>query len=175
MKIPKYALLEIERRMLIPPELLPDLGGMRYVDIEDRYLDGGRLRLRKVTEVDAVESIYKFCKKYGSTDRYVEPIVNIYLTQEEYKTLLALPGHDLVKRRYRYEYKRRRFSIDAHTGLLSGLYLCECEAASTAALMEIVFPPFAVEDVTADPRYSGAGLAQAAARGDNILPNNGIA
>jgi CYTH domain-containing protein len=173
--MPKYAQLEIERRLLVSPDLLPDLSGLPYVDIEDRYLDGGRLRLRKMTAAGAAESIYKFCKKYGSDDTYKEPIVNIYLTREEYEVLHVLPGCDLVKRRYRYEYEGRRFSIDAHTGLLSGLYLCECEAASTAELMEIVFPPFAVEDVTADSRYSGASLAQSAARGDNILPNNGIA
>lgn len=72
----------------------------------------------------------------------------------------ALPGHDLVKRRYRYEYQGRRFSIDAHTGVLEGLSLCECEAASLSELMAIAFPPFAVEDVTTDPKYSGAGLAK---------------
>ena len=151
--------------MRIPLELLPDLNGLPYVDIEDRYLDAGRLRLRKMTDCDAEESIYKLCKKYGSAGRYEEPIVNIYLTVEEYESLRVLPGRDLVKRRYRYEYQGRRFSIDAHTGALAGLYLCECEATSLAELMEIVFPPFAIEDVTTDPRYSGAALAQAAAGG----------
>lgn len=159
MKTPKYALLEIERRMRIPAELLPDLSEVTYAEIEDRYLESGRLRLRKITEAGATESIYKFCKKYGATDRYEEPIVNIYLTKAEYESLRVLPGYDLRKRRYRYEYQGRRFSIDAHTGRWSGLYLCECEATSTAALLEIAFPPFAVEDVTHDPSYSGAALA----------------
>jgi hypothetical protein len=152
--------------MRILPEQLPDLSGLPYVDVADRYLDGGRMRLRKMTEPGVVESIYKLCKKYGSVGAYEEPIVNIYLTREEYEVLRVLPGRDLVKRRYRYEHQGRRFSIDAHTGALAGLYLCECEAASVAELMAIAFPPFAVEDVTADPRYSGAGLAQSAARGE---------
>lgn len=160
MKIPKYAQLEIERRRRIPPELLPDLSELPYADIEDRYLDTGRLRLRKVTQAGGMDSIYKLCKKYGSVSAYEEPIVNIYLTREEYEVLYALPGSDLVKRRYRYEYQGRHFSIDAHTGALAGLFLCECEATSTAELMEIAFPPFAVEDVTADSSYSGSGLAQ---------------
>ncbi|MCW3095250.1 MAG: hypothetical protein JWL77_868 [Chthonomonadaceae bacterium] len=166
MNMPKYAQLEIERRMLIPPESLPDLSRLPYVDIEDRYLNAGRLRLRKMTAAGATESIYKFCKKYGSDDTYKEPIVNIYLTREEYEVLMALPGRDLIKRRYRYEYQGCRFSIDAHMGLWAGLYLCECEAASIAELMAIVFPPFAVEDVTADARYSGSGLARSAATGE---------
>ena len=164
MDVPKYAQLEIERRMLIPPELIPDLSELPYADIADRYLDGGRLRLRKMTDCGAAESVYKLCKKYGAAAAYEEPIVNVYLTVEEYESLRALPGCDLVKRRYRYEYEGRRFSIDAHTGGRASLYLCECEAASVSELLEIAFPPFAVEDVTADPRYSGAGLAQAARR-----------
>jgi hypothetical protein len=168
--LPKYAQLEIERRMLVVPELLPDLSGLLYTEIEDRYLDAGRLRLRKMTDCSVSESIYKLCKKYGPTDAYEEPIVNIYLTRGEYESLHILPGRDLVKRRYRYEYQGRRFSIDAHTGVLTGLSLCECEAASSAELMEIAFPPFALEDVTADPRYSGVGLALSAASVE-ALPN----
>ena len=147
--------------MRIPPDLLPDLSVLHYTDIEDRYLDAGRLRLRKMTELGATESIYKLCKKYGSTGQYEEPIVNIDLTREEYENLQVLPGCDLLKRRYRYEYLGRWFSIDAHSGRWIGLYLCECEADSTSELLEIAFPPFAAEDVTNDPRYSGIGLAQA--------------
>jgi CYTH domain-containing protein len=160
--MPKYAQLEIERRMRIPPDLVPDLSGQRYTEIEDRYLDAGRLRLRKMTDYDGAESIYKLCKKYGSTGTYEEPIVNIYLTQEEYNALHVLPGNDLIKRRYRYAFQGRQFSIDAHTGSLAGLYLCECEADSVSDLMEIAFPPFAVQDVTEDPRFSGVQLAHAA-------------
>ena len=146
--------------MRVPPELLPDLRLLPYADIEDRYLNGGRLRLRKVTEAGAAESTYKLCKKYGPVGAYEEPIVNLYLTAEEYESLHILPGLDLRKRRYRYEYQGRRFSIDAHAGPLSGLYLCECEADSASELVEIAFPPFAVEDVTADHRFSGASLAE---------------
>jgi len=167
MKMPPYAQLEIERRMRIPPELLPDLSGLRYTEIEDRYLDAGRMRLRKMTDCDATESIYKLCKKYGCTGKYEEPIVNIYLTREEYESFKILPGHDLVKRRYRYEYQGRRFSIDEHTGRWSGLYLCECEANSTSELLKIAFPPFAVEDVTEDPCFSGGALAHAQSDGSS--------
>jgi CYTH domain-containing protein len=169
-KIPKYAQLEIERRMLIPPELLPDLNGLHYATIEDRYLEGGRLRLRKVTEVGAAESIYKLCKKYGRVGASEEPIVNVYLAVEEYESLRFLPGVDLLKRRYRYEYQGRCFSIDAHTGALTGLYLCECEAVSTSELNEVAFPPFVVEDVTADMRFSGANLARAYTSNNGLNP-----
>ncbi len=160
MDLPKYALPEIERRMLIEAAQLPDLRGLPCQHIEDRYLEAGRLRLRKITNLIEPEVVYKLCKKYGGTGAYEEPIVNIYLTAQEYDSLRVLPGCDLAKRRYTYEHEGRRFSIDAHTGSLRGLYLCECEAASVPELLAVAFPPFAVKDVTLDPNYSGLHLAR---------------
>lgn len=160
--IPKYAQLEIERRMRIRNDMLPDLMQLPRKRIEDRYLTAGRMRLRKVTSEGAgtATSVYKLCKKYGPCVRYVEPIVNIYLTAEEYESLCTLPGNNLVKRRYSYDFHGSRFSIDEYLGVLAGLYLCECEASSEEILRDIRFPPFASEDVTDDPRYSGVMLAQ---------------
>ncbi len=157
---PKYALPEIERRMLVDAAQLPDLRGLPWRDITDRYISAGRLRLRKVTNPDETEPVYKLCKKYGGTSAYEELIVNIYLTAQEYNALRVLSGCDLAKRRYTYDYEGRRFSIDAHTGTLAGLYLCEYEAASVPELLAAAFPPFAIEDVTANPNYSGLCLAR---------------
>lgn len=158
--VPKYAQIEIEWRMLVRAELLPDLRDLPCKYIEDRYLDAGRLRLRKITSGGATESTFKLCKKYGKTGAYEEPIVNIYLTSEEYDSLRHLPGSDIVKHRYSYEFQGRHFSIDEHVGALAGLYLCEYEATSAAVLDNIIFPPFAIENVTADDRYFGANLAR---------------
>jgi len=157
--IRKYSLLEIERRMLVRADLLPDLRGLIYKTIEDRYLDAGRLRLRKVTQVGATESTFKLCKKYGRVGTYEEPIVNIYLTAQEYEGFRHLPGSDILKRRYSYEFQGHDFSIDEHTDALAGLYLCEYEVTSAAVLNTIVVPSFAIEDVTADARFFGANLA----------------
>ena len=159
MDAPKYALFEIERRMLADAALLPDLRGLPCKTIEDRYLDAGRLRLRRITDADGTNVVYKLCKKYGSQAAYQEPIVNIYLTQEEYEALRVLPGYDLTKRRYAYEYEGHRFSIDELLGPRAGLYLCEHESASVPELLAATFPPFAVEDVTTNPNYSGIHLA----------------
>lgn len=156
--LPKYALLEIERRMLVDATLLPSLEPVPFVSITDRYLDGGRLRLRKMVASDGTTQ-FKLCKKYGHTSAYVEPITNLYLTQAEYEVLTSLPGNTLYKRRYRYTFDGHTFGLDQFEGELTGLYLCEKEAPSVEELAAIIFPPFCVEDVTADPAYSGAALA----------------
>ena len=47
---PKYAHIERERRFLVDPGKRPDLAGLSFVEIEDRYLDGTRLRLRRMRD-----------------------------------------------------------------------------------------------------------------------------
>ncbi len=49
MDIPKYAKLENERRFLVDPARAPSVEGQPYRLIEDRYIDGARLRLRMAT------------------------------------------------------------------------------------------------------------------------------
>src|SRR5580693_6584865 len=99
MQTPKYALLENERRFLVTK--VPDLTGAHVRLIEDLYLQGGRLRLRKVTHFDGAANEFKLCKKYGSPDPVSGPIVNIYLTAVEHASLADLPGRPLRKRRHR--------------------------------------------------------------------------
>ena len=158
-KIPKYSLLEIEKRMLVDPSLLPDLSGLESRLIEDRYFEFGRMRLRKISQAHSSVIVYKLCKKYGKINRLEEPITNLYLSEAEYAALLSLPGNDLVKRRYRYEFQGEIFSIDKHAGALAGLYLLEKESETGDVLRSICFPPFAVIEVTEDVRYNGDSLA----------------
>ncbi len=59
--IPKYAILEIERRWLARPELLPELSSLDYMLIEDVYFPDTRLRLRKMTIAGGV--VYKAARR----------------------------------------------------------------------------------------------------------------
>jgi hypothetical protein len=102
--IPKYALLENERRFLVLQP--PGLAGTRPRLIEDLYLDDGRLRLRRISHADGAATEYKLCKKYGSADSASGPIVNIYLSAEEHAALAVLPGKPLRKRRHTVEHGR---------------------------------------------------------------------
>lgn len=161
MQLPKYAIFENERRFLVRPEVAETLAVSARRLIEDRYLAEGRLRLRKVTDEAGGGAEYKLCKKYGSSDPISEPIVNIYLTAQEYAAFAILPGADLAKRRLSVEHAGRLFSLDLFAGALQGLAICEAEAPSRDAALELRFPPWARVEVTADPFFSGAALASA--------------
>jgi CYTH domain-containing protein len=157
MNIPKYAKLEHERRFLaLEP---PDLADVRPRLIEDSYLEGGRLRLRRVTHADGTPTEFKLCKKYGALDAVSEPIVNIYLSEAEYARLAALPGRPVRKRRYTVAWRRRGFGVNVFEGELAGLVLIEAEAESADAARATEFPPWAGLEVTGDLFFTGGSLA----------------
>ncbi|MBL8048350.1 MAG: hypothetical protein JNJ45_06675 [Chthonomonas sp.] len=97
---PKYALIEIERRWLVDADQLPDLSEVPVSEIEDRYISVN-LRVRKVTRVGAVT--YKMTRKYEFLSPLSRPITNLYLAEEEYHSLMQLPGTNIHKRRYHIE------------------------------------------------------------------------
>ncbi len=158
MQIPKYAKLEIERRFLVNPETAPDLAGLPFRWIEDRYLDGTRLRLRAITDGATGERDLKFCKKYDGGEPPAGAVVNTYLSEAEYAALAVVPAAVVVKRRYRVD--ERLFGLDVFEGALAGLMMCEAEAESMAAVQALAFPAWTHRDVTADPFFTGGALAQ---------------
>lgn len=162
MLLPKYAILENERRFLVRPQVVEGLAVSRRRLIEDRYISGGRLRLRAITDEATGEREFKLCKKYGSTDAVSEPIVNIYLSQAEHAAFAILPGSDIAKRRCSVEYAGRAFGLDLFLGRLEGLAICEAEAATREDIVALGFPPWAAVEITADAFFSGANLAVAA-------------
>jgi len=153
---PKYALPEIERRWLVDPAALPPLDGLPYRLIEDVYLDGGRLRLRKVS-ASGLETTFKLGKKYPAPDAQPEPIVNIYLTAAEFAALAALPGRVSRKRRYAVG----GGSLDVYEHPSPGLAVFEIEFGNAEAAARYTPPSFAVEEITRNPAHSGYALAGA--------------
>jgi CYTH domain-containing protein len=159
--VPKYALLENERRFWVAKP--PDLAAARVRLIEDLYLENGRLRLRAITHFDGAAPEFKLCKKYVSDDPISAPIVNIYLSAAEHALLAGLPGRPLRKRRYTVGHGGRGFSIDVFEGPLAGLVLCEAEADSREAILAQAFPPWASRELTNDPFFTGGALARVSA------------
>lgn len=156
MDLPKYAKLEIERRFLVNPARAPDLTGLAFRRIEDRYLDGTRLRLRAIADSATGAREFKFCKKYEGGDPLAGPIVNIYLTPAEHAVLTAAPAAEIVKRRHRVG----GFGLDVFEGALEGLMLCEAEAPSVEAAQALIFPSWTLREVTADPFFTGGALCR---------------
>jgi len=151
--IPKYAKPEFERRFLLGD--IPDLSEKRFRLIDDLYLDGTRLRLRKITSQDR-DTQYKLCKKYPSEGGGPLPIVNIYLTSQEYDLFSALPGKELRKKRY--DVIPSAFCIDVFEDHLAGLVLGELELESAIALQSFMLPPWVGRDVSHDPFFAGGNL-----------------
>ncbi|MBB6484502.1 hypothetical protein [Rhizobium lusitanum] len=152
--IPKYAKPEFERRFLLGD--IPDLSDKRFRLIEDLYLDGTRLRLRKITGQDR-ETQYKLCKKYPSESGEPLAIVNIYLTAQEHDLFSALPAKGLRKKRYNVI--PSAFCIDVFEDHLAGLVLGELELESAVALETFILPPWVGRDVSRDPFFAGGNLA----------------
>ena len=160
----KYARRELERRWYVDPTLRPAVEALDFVDIEDRYLIGTRLRLRRMMRNDGWFAC-KLTKKYETERPEARPIVTTYLSEVEYALFAALPAHPLRKRRYHVPLEGRCWSLDLFEGPLAGLELVEIEAPDEAALAALVPPPWATKEVTHDARYQCGALAQA-----NALP-----
>ena len=159
MTLPKYAKLENERRFLVDTGRLPDLTDLPFRRIEDRYVIGTRLRVRRMTDSATGARELKFCKKYEGDDPISGPITNLYLSEAEHAVLAALPARVISKRRYRLDHGGRNFGVDVFGDELAGLTLCEAEAESREAIMALVFPPWAGREVTADPFFTGGNLS----------------
>lgn len=153
--LPKYAHWVAERRFLVDNGALPVLDDAASRRIEDLYIDGGRLRLRRITMPDG-EQEFKLAKKYAPDNPMIGPMTNLYLSAEEYEVLRHLPGSTLTKRRH----KVGAFVVDVFEGPLAGLVLAECEATNSVAAMAFDVPAWCKREVTDDVAYTGWRLAQ---------------
>jgi len=160
---PKYARIELERRWLVDPATRPAFDGCPCTLIEDRYIDGTRIRLRRMTRADLGEVKWKLTKKYECEAARARPIVSTYLTEREYGLFVTLPARPLAKRRFHLEIGARWWSHDVFAGALAGLELLECEAESRVALDALVPPDWALREVTDLPQWQGGALAAAQA------------
>jgi CYTH domain-containing protein len=150
----KYARFELERRFLV--ERLPDAAEPVWL-INDRYIDGTWLRLRRQEPLGGGETVYKLGQKQvpAPPDFWRMTITTIYLSPEEYDVFQVLPAKELRKRRHRFG----EYSIDVFEGDLAGLILAEVTFESEAELKAHAIPDFAAREVSGDVRYTGGALA----------------
>ena len=154
--LPKYAHWVAERRFLVDGRSMPALDDSAARRIEDLYIDGGRLRLRKIIMPGGVDLEFKLAKKYAPDNPLIGPMTNLYLNAEEYAVFSVLPGARLAKRRH----KVGAFVVDVFEGGLKGLVLAECEASNRMAAMAFDVPKWCVREVTNELEYTGWRLAQ---------------
>jgi hypothetical protein len=141
----RYARLEDEQRYVITA--VPDGAGDPRL-VEDRYLRGTNLRLRRVTDADGI------VRKLGHKRRLdeVRPSAvwhtTMYLEASEFDLLAALDADVLRKRRWT---THGGGAADEFLDALTGLVLLEGARPHPG-------PPAAIE-VTDDERFSGGSLA----------------
>jgi hypothetical protein len=148
-----------ERRFVVDVARLPPLDPASARTIEDLYIDGGRLRLRRITHAASGEQEFKLAKKYAPDNPLIGPMTNLYLDAEEYAALEKLPGRRVAKQRH----KVGAFTIDVFQPPFQGLVTAECEASNRMAALRFDVPAWAVREVTDDVDYTGWSLAQAQA------------
>lgn len=153
-EVPKYSLMEFERRWLVDRETVGILHSDRSALITDKYFPESRLRLRRV-ERSSGEVRYKLCKKYGKRSTSAEPIVNVYLSESEFHLLNGLPGVVVSKRRFYVA----GGALDVYLPPHEDLAIFEREFPSESVAERYDPPSFVSEEVTNDPLCSGAGIA----------------
>ena len=151
---PKYSLFEIERRWLVNRDTIGSLDPSTARRIEDLYIAGSRLRLRKMTSADG-NFIYKLGKKYGATDSSGEPVTNLYLTAAEHAIFDSLPG----ERASKFRYLINDGALDVYECPRAGFTVFEREFNNELAAIKYLPPSFVAEEITQRPEYSGAALA----------------
>lgn len=161
----KYAHIERERRFLLK-QLPAGLVMSQFTLIEDVYVNNTRLRLRKMTLPDGEIMALKFGQKFADPGLAATQTImtNFYLNEVEFELLSSLPGKQLVKKRFTYDWHGRRFSIDLFQNQLNGLILAEIEAFTDEELLTLSIPDFAVLDVTNVRFYTGGHLISVSAR-----------
>lgn len=112
-------------------------------------------------------TIFRLTRK-ADVDAYTRLITTIYLAEEEFRLLFGLlPGKQIHKLRHRLPQASGIVTaIDEFEGDLSGLILAEAEFDSAEQLSIFPAPHFSVREITDDPRFTGAYLA------NHGLPHN---
>lgn len=154
----KYARAERERRFLLADA--PSGPPVARHLIEDRYITGTRLRLRRMTNLEHPNEpgglVRKLAQKVAAGPSSPVLITNLYLSQAEYEQLAVLPARELRKIRQSFP----PYGVDMFEGSLRGLVLAEVEFDSDEE--QATFQPRIdiVAEVTSDERFTGGRLVQ---------------
>lgn len=148
-----YAVVERERRYLVAR--VPD-GVTTTKEIVDRYLNGTRLRLREVREGDGTV-IRKLGHKVRLTGGPAEvACTSLYLNDDEWALLSALPARTLRKKRHMVATGEWLIAVDEHE---DGTLVAEMDDRDEPSSL---VPDWldVVRDVSDDESWTGGGLAR---------------
>jgi CYTH domain-containing protein len=153
----RYARTEIERRFLLAG--VPDGAEvLRTFDIDDRYVHGTQLRLRRQAQADG-PVVFKLTQKLPAAgpDGEQGTLTTFYVSEAEHAVLAGLPAATLRKRRLSIA----PYGVDVFADPLDGLVLAEIEFASRSDAAALRPAAFCHAEVTTDRRFTGGSLARA--------------
>jgi CYTH domain-containing protein len=156
----KYAKPEWERRFLL--RKFPTGASIhRTRKIVDRYIAGTTLRLRRQIDYEG-GIVFKLTQKTPTARNGALQglTTTMYLKEQEFDVLAALPAKVLSKTRYSVP----PFGIDVFDGALGGLVLAEAEFNSSDEASALTVPSFVLHEVSSDQRFDGGCLANASRR-----------
>ena len=146
---------EIERKFVVaePP---PRLEEERGVDLRQGYLGVAPVEVRVRRGSDGS---FELTIKGGSGLERAE--VNVPLNEEQFDELWGLVRAKLEKTRHTVYDGPRPITIDVYRNHLAGLVIAEVEFGSRQDALRFDPPPWLGPEVTHDPRFRNAALAQA--------------
>ena len=155
----KDARVEIERRFLLAG-VPPEADVLAINEIGDRYLDGTRVRLRRMAQAGGGTQL-KLTQKVPDPDGGARQgtLTTIYLSEAEHAAFARLPAAELRKSRLSIA----PYGVDVFHGELEGLYLAEAEFSTLEDAAALVPAAFCRAEVTVDRRFTGGELARASA------------
>jgi CYTH domain-containing protein len=155
----KYALIERERRFLVPD--LPDVAPVAVRRITDRYIIGTQLRLRRVEGIvdGRLEVVGKLTQKLpvpADVPGRCGEITTIYVDEHERAVVATLPALVLEKTRLSIP----PMGVDVFEGVLTGLVIAEAEFGDDDAMAAFVPPSWCGVEITGRPDLGGGELAR---------------
>ena len=156
---PAYTGVERERRWLcraVPREL-----ALRTERITDLYVTGARLRLRAARPLSGAPPVLRLSRK-ADVDAQTRLVTSLYLPEAEFELLdRSLAGRRVHKLRHRLPREEGvSLMVDEFEGALAGLILVEAEFETAQRMASFAPPAFAGREITDDPRFTGAALAE---------------
>jgi CYTH domain-containing protein len=158
----KWARLELERRFLVGrlPEGILEGRSWR---IDDRYITGTHLRLRRMERIDGGETVFKLGQKQvpSPPDYSTMTITSIVLSPDEYDVLTSLQSLELHKVRHQVEHDdHRTYSVDVFDAHLSGLMLAEVDFETPEEMERpLELPHWVIREVSDEIQFTGGALA----------------
>lgn len=129
-----------------------------HLQIFDNYIEGTRLRLRKIRHPYENKWTHILQQRHFAADGDETRSAEMYLDDREASLLDAYMGREIRKNRYFHEFDLTSFAFDVYLGPLKGLATAKAEFENRESFELFSRPEFAVSEITNDPFFRGENL-----------------